>query len=110
MNHIDQINQAIASGDAHKMVSALTMARLLIESQNEQLQELEQEYQDENTARVKMENAMHNILQNLEDARALAHRALPVTVQVMKDFTSHVNRMAAEGVEPYAKKKRAKKQ
>jgi hypothetical protein len=82
-------------------------AALHIEEQDAALKNLKEEFEAESTERMRLERVVFDARQQAEVLSA-ALRQTP-GIQLAKDHAPHINVMAHHGVEPYAKKKRAKK-
>ena len=95
--------------DGSQLGELLKWSKLHIESQDEALAELRAELEAESNERIKMENAIHAARGMLGDLSAMLDYSRPVNIELARDHAPHINRMAAAGVEPYAKKPRKQK-
>lgn len=88
----------------------LAWAALHITEQDEALAEARAELKEESDERVRMESAIHQARNQLQAVCASLAYSQPTRIELARDHAPHINVMAAQGVAPYARKPRAKKQ
>ena len=96
-------------GEKHKgtdLGRLLQWAALHIAEQDEALAEVRAEHEAEEVQRINMEQAIFEARQKLVDISEMLDYSRPVNIELARDHAPHINRMAAEGVAPYAKKPR----
>lgn len=95
--------------DGSQIGELLKWAKLHIESQDDALSEVRTELEEEQNERIKMEQAIHDARIKLAEVSIMLNYSRPVNIELARDHAPHINRMAAAGVDPYAKKPRKKK-
>ena len=91
-------------GQQHKgteLGKLLQWAALHIESQDEALAELRDAYAEEENERLRLEGAMQQARQAIEDAHRAINRPLCPPVELARDMAGHINLMAAHGDPDY---------
>lgn len=91
-------------GQQHKgteLGKVLQWAALHIESQDEALAELREAHAEEENERLRLEDAMHQARQAIEDAHRTINRPLCPPVELARDMAGHINLMAAHGDPDY---------
>ena len=81
----------------------LQWAALHIDAQDEALEEVRAEYAQEESARKRLESALHSAMQATESAAQALMAAMPVAIELGRDYVSHINIMAAHGDQDYLK-------
>ena len=93
-----------AHGQQHKgteLGKVLQWAALHIESQDEALAELREAHAEEETERLRLEEAMHQARQAIEAAHSAINRPLCPPIELARDMAGHINLMAAHGDPDY---------
>ena len=91
-------------GQQHKgteLGKVLQWAALHIESQDEALAELREAHAEEENERLRLEGAMQQARQAIEDAHRAINRPLCPPVELARDMAGHINLMAAHGDPDY---------
>lgn len=93
-----------AHGQQHKgteLGKVLQWAALHIESQDEALAELREAHAEEENERLRLEDAMHQARQAIEDAHRAVNTPLCPPIELARDMAGHINLMAAHGDTDY---------
>lgn len=107
------INQLKDHAEANKgtdLGRVLQWAMMHIAEQDEALSDARSELDEEQSERIKMERAIHEARIALSEVSNALDCSRPINIELTRDHVPHINRMAAAGVAPYAKKTRKKKE
>jgi hypothetical protein len=107
---VERLTSAAAGYKGTDLGGLLQWAATHIQSQDEALAETRDELAAEHSERIRMEQAIHSAkmqLTSLVDALAYSR---PVNIELTKDHAPHINIMAYNGIDPYAKKSRKRKE
>ena len=106
----DKLNDAATKHNGTDLGKLISWAALHIAEQDEALAELRTEHEAEENERIRLEQAIFEARQKLADVSEMLDYSRPVNIELARDHAPHINRMAAAGVEPYAKKPRKLKE
>lgn len=106
---IEKLNQAALDCQDGELKKLLSWGALHIAEQEEALTEAREEMETEQNERIRMEQAIHDAKQKMEEICIELNYSRPVNIPLAKDHAPHINIMAQHGVEPYAKKPRKPK-
>ena len=106
----DKLTDAGQQHQGTELGGLLQWAALHINDQDEALTEARSELKKESDERVRMESAIHQARNQLQAVCESLAYSQPTRIELARDHAPHINVMAAQGVAPYARKTRAKKQ
>lgn len=97
----------LAAGEQHRgtdLGGLLQWAALHIDSQDEALEELHEQYADERAERQRLERSAHDAKEAIEAALAAVAATLRPDIEIGRDFAPHINLMAGHGDPDYLTK------